>query len=382
MVHRREPLEWKLGKQGSQTTWRPVLLGLVWLLLLEAPLFADETAMRKAATPSGQIQWIDVHVHLVGGRGRMAVDYEGAAQAALAAMDEAGIQASVIMPTPQAAGFPLPYDCESFLSALKQSPGRFAFLGGGGSLNVLLQEAARTGKVDEGLARNFEERANQILAQGAAGFGEIAAHHYSILGPGHPYESVPADHPLLLLLADMAARHRVVIDLHFDPVVTDTALPPRLSTPPNPPVLHANVAAFERLLAHNRNATIVWAHAGSDILGHWTVALSRELLQKHPNLYMSLRVFGGNPTNRVFNEAGDVKPEWLTLLSEFPDRFVIGGDQFIASPRMRGQGPGLVAAQKAQVSRDGSRTLLSKLPGPLARKIGYENALRLYKLKE
>jgi len=64
-------------------------------------------------------------------------------------------------------------------------------------------------------------------------------------------ESVPADHPLLLLLVDIAARHDVPIDLHFDPVLEKMARPDWAPST-NPAVLPANFPAFERLLAHNR----------------------------------------------------------------------------------------------------------------------------------
>jgi hypothetical protein len=84
----------------------------------------------------------------------------------------------------------------------------------------------------------------------------------------------------------------------------------------------------------------------------------------------------------VLDGGGEVKPEWLTLFRDFPDRFVIGSDQFFVSPNIRGSGPGTVFGQRAQRIREGSKTLLSRLPPDLRRKIGYENAVGLYKLKE
>src|SRR6185295_16655108 len=100
-----------------------------------------------------------------------------------------------------------------------------------------------------------------------------------------------------------------------------------------------NLGAFERLLAHNRGAKIVWAHAGSDPVGHWTPALSRELLARHPNLHMSLRmparpVPDGLSPHLAIGSQGQVNPEWVELVRQHPDRFVIGGDQFFPSPIM------------------------------------------------
>lgn len=352
------------------------------LLLLCSPGAAGESTPSAEPGAAGRIQWIDVHAHLVGGRGGPDLDYYGAAEAALAAMDATGIRTCVIMPPPQVSGSPPPYDYDRFLSAVKRHPKRFAFLGGGGTLNPMLHDAAKDGNVSERIKRRFVETANEIIQDGARGFGEMAAHHYSLV-PAHPYESVPADHPLLLLLADIAASHDVVIDLHFDVVTEEVStLPPVLAAQGNPLPLRPNLAGFERLLVHNRKAKIVWAHAGSDPLGHWTVALSRELLQRHPNLYMSLRVAGGVPKNRILNMAGEVKPEWMALFRDFPDRFVLGGDQFFVSPQIRGMGPGILFAQRASIQRDQARQLLTKLPGDLARAIAYENAIHLYKLKD
>jgi len=65
------------------------------------------------------------------------------------------------------------------------------------------------GRITERVRRQFEDLANEILRAGAAGFGEISIHHLAHM-PAHPYESVPADHPLFLLLADIAGRHEGV----------------------------------------------------------------------------------------------------------------------------------------------------------------------------
>ena len=355
------------------------------------PLLAVVVLIASASIASGQrpgmgprpggppvalgFPWIDVHVHLIGDRGG---DFRGAVAAAVTAMDDAGMGKMVLMSPPNVIGGRL-WDVDDVLPVLTPRA-RFGILGGGGTLNPMIHDT-KPEAVDDAIRRRFERRAEEIIRKGAAGFGEIAAHHLSHMA-GHPYESVDADHPLLLLLADVAARHGVVIDLHVDVVAEDMKPPAWLSVPPHPPVLRANLAAFERLLAHNRGARIVWAHAGSDQLGWWTVDLSRRLLTAHPNLSMSLRMAPGRaPANSAFTPEGVVRPEWLALLGEFPDRFVLGGDQFIASPSMQGAGPGLTFSQRAPMMRQRSRAFLAALPLELAKKIGSENALRLYKLE-
>lgn len=319
-------------------------------------------------------QWIDVHVHLIVDRSGVS----GATPAAIDAMDRAGISRSILLPTPQDDGR---YDYAVLASAAQANPQRFAFLGGGGSLNTVLQRHGDPAQVTDEIKRQFEAKAEEIIAARAAGFGEIAALHPS-LGPGHPFESVAADHPLLLLLADVAARHEVPIDLHMDLVVEDA--PPRgpLANSANPPLFRSNLAAFERLLAHNTRAKIVWAHAGSDFIGAWTVERSRQLLQKHPNLFMSLRVGRGVPWNRPLTESDALKPEWLALFKEFPDRFVMGTDSFYGGAAAFGKGPGMQFAQGNELRLDSSRKLLAQLPPELAARIGRDNAIAIYKLKD
>lgn len=102
----------------------------------------------------------------------------------------------------------------------------------------------------------------------------------------------------------------------------------------------------------------------------------------HPNLYMSLRPgpVGRAPQNHPLRPAGALKPEWRQLLQDFADRFVIGTDQFIAAPGAHGRGPGLMFAQHAPRIRERAMMLLEALPQDLSREIGYENAMRLYRL--
>jgi predicted TIM-barrel fold metal-dependent hydrolase len=318
--------------------------------------------------------WIDTHLHLIG-RPHSPEDFVEAVGAAIPGMDGTGITKSVAVPPPRVTRS---FDCEQFLDAIRKHRERFAFACGGGTLNPLLHGAEADEPGDRRRA-NFEARANEIVRLGAAGFGEIAIHHYSYR-PGHPYESVPADHPLLLLLMDIAARHGLPIDLHFDPVVRDTVTPAwLLPSPPNPMELRANVAALERLLTHNRSAKIVWAHA-ADPLGHWTAALSRELLERHPNLYISIRIGAPIIPAPAFRPGGSIDPEWMMLFRDFPDRFVMGTDQFIVSRQVPDTVPAVTFARNASVLRRGAREFLSRLPAELARRIGYENAVRLYRL--
>lgn len=334
----------------------------------------------KNRPPGSDSSYIDAHNHLHGRfrshGGSTELDYEGAARIALAAMEQYGIMKMIIMPPPFPPDHPHRYDFDDFIGVVKKYPDRFVFLGGGGTLNAMIQQTAHDKQLSPKDRSRFEKTAREILTKGALGFGEMTAEHFS-LGPDHPYESTPPDHLLFLLLADIAAEQDVPIDIHMEAVPEEMPLPDGLRSPPNPKVLKPNIAAFERLLAHNRKAKIIWAHVGWCNTGHRTAALCAELLRRHPNLYMSFKITpqDSRPECMPIERGIGLKDEWLALLREFPGRFIIGTDQFYISPRasMERIGP-----SKAKITNK----FFSLLPPDLARTIGRENPRRIFNLNE
>jgi hypothetical protein len=215
----------------------------------------------------------------------------------------------------------------------------------------------------------FEKKAREIVAKGAVGFGEFVVEHFG-LGPGHPYITAPSDHPLFLLLADIAAEHDIPIDIHMEAVPEEMPLPTGLKSPPNPKILKPNIAAFERLLAHNRKARILWSHVGWCNTGRRTASFCAAILRKHPNLYMSFKISpkDSRPECMPIAQGVGLKEEWLQVIREFPDRFIIGTDQFYISPRSPHERIGPPSAEP-------TNRFFSLLSPDLARKLGQENPL-------
>lgn len=326
----------------------------------------------------GHLRFIDVHNHLLihyGPPSSGQMDTEGAARVALAEMERAGMSRMIILPPPFSPDHPGRYTYEALLPAVRNYPDRFSFMGGGGTLNPLIQQAVRDGTVTSALRAKFEKTAAAILAQGGVGFGEITAEHLSF-DPQHPYEWAPPDHPLFLLLSDIAGRHGVVIDLHMEAVPEDMELPKRrrLQSPNNPRLLRENIRGLERLLAHNRTAKIIWAHAGWCNTGRRTASLTAQLLERHSNLYMSFKLRPDSlEETRPLTEDRRMKPEWLDLIRAYPDRFLIGSDRFFSTPKGQGRSGG-------PREGPGAERLLPLLPPELAQKVGVENAVRTFKL--
>ncbi|HLW52138.1 MAG TPA: amidohydrolase family protein [Candidatus Angelobacter sp.] len=313
---------------------------------------ADEKAI-TAASPI-----IDVHTHLE------PADSEGSIHAVLGSLTAEHAVKIIFMPPPFTVGDPARYDFALFQPHTRGHEDRLAMLAGGGILNPMIHESVRSRDAGPEVRRKFKGQAEELLRAGAAGFGELAAEHF----PGAtPYESAPPDHPLFLLLADIAAAHHVPIDLHMEAVARNMPWPAELKPPPNATEIRENIAAFERLLNHNRRARIIWAHAGWDNTGDRTPELCRRLLAVHRNLYMELKIDPVKPgKNSPLAADGTIKPEWLRLFQDFPDRFVVGSDQHYPQPPT---GP----------ERWQSVVLLiNQLSSGTQKKIAFENAERLY----
>lgn len=327
---------------------------------MSVPLAADGAQAEKAGGEG--LALIDVHVHPVR-NARKSPDVA----AMLRTMDAFRVRTSILLPPPYPAGHRNTYGRRELESIARAHPDRFAFVAGGESLNPMIHRTA-PGDVTPEIVAEFRREAEAIARSGAAGFGELTAEHFSSGQGNHPYESTWPDHPLLLVLADVAAENGMPIDLHMEAVPRDMPFPERLAGGSNPESLKENILGFERLLAHNRNARVVWAHAGWDLTGERTVPLMRALLARHSNLYMSVKLDTRGPQRTSALDAeGAVRPGWLAMLREFPDRFMVGSDQFHDQATER-------------LAR--ARTFADGLPADIALRVARENALRVYRLNK
>ena len=199
--------------------------------------------------------------------------------------------------------------------------------------------------------QEFLKVAEEDLKGGRAkGIGTIFANN----SRGHPdpgfRRKARTDAPSIRLLYGLAAKYDAVVMLQMVP---------------DPD----SVAGFERLLASDRRARILWSQCGTDA----APGEVRPLMRRHPNLHCELSwryppvVPPQLAFRNIFDETGP-KPEWLELIEEFPDRFLVGNDAHIRSQYDRA----------TEVVRTG---LLPYLKPATARMVAYANAERLVKLK-
>lgn len=315
---------------------------------------------------------IDTHMHFQLAPVR---DPSGSLETAVRFMDKHGIERSLLMPPPLVSTTAKTYyDIDDVAFVMGKYPGRFALLGGS-RLNVMIHDTPAAA-VDAAAKAKFRALAEAVVAAGAVGFGEIAIHHVSIpaMGSQHAYESVPADHPLLLELADIAAEKSMPIDLHFDLVPEDMPLPDALRPNPlNPPALEANAEAFKRFLAHNPKATIIWSHVGFEPLLNRHPKRVAAMLDAFPNLYMSFRLNrgSGSPAAAIGPD-GLPKASWLELVQRHPDRFMLGSDSFYDRDG--------ISRGSSETGLSNLRQLIDALPEPARSAVARDNALRLYRL--
>ncbi|MDH5638618.1 MAG: hypothetical protein OEZ04_09010 [Nitrospinota bacterium] len=304
--------------------------------------------------------------------------YTNAVGPLLKLMDKRNVAKAMVMPPPQYRGQPGAYDYKALLPAIQAGGGRLLLVAGGGSLNPLIM-GTNADKVAPQDIETFKKKAELIIKSGAVAFGEMTALHVC-MSERHHYMAAPPDHPLFLLLADIAASNGMPIDLHMEAVTEKMATPQKLleACSKNPHTLPPTIPGLERLLQHNRNAIFVWQHIGWDNTGHMTTELLNRLLHEHPNLFLSIRVLGWQQTrlegrfrNTITNPQGRIRPEWKQLLSDHPGRFMVGGDAFVGETGFK---------NKSSESFKESWRAINNLLEPARSKVSWKTAEQVYKV--
>ena len=154
----------------------------------------------------------------------------------------------------------------------------------------------------------------------------LAKYQYVAIGEFHLY-GADADLPVPRRMVELARKYGLMLHAHSD------------------------VDAIERLFKQDPEAQILWAHAGFT-----DPASVREMLRKHKNLWADLAFRTDHAPG------GKLAPEWREAFLEFPDRFMVGSDTYIAE-RWH------FVPEHATTAR----RWLSELPRDVAERIGWQN---------
>jgi predicted TIM-barrel fold metal-dependent hydrolase len=197
--------------------------------------------------------------------------------------------------------------------------------------------------VPDPMAPDAAKKLDGVLASGRfKGAGEAHVHQVS------RKIRRAIDAPPVLALLDVCARHGV-------PLVVHDELTPQTT------------AELEKALAHNRQAVIVVAHAGSG-----EPRALAGLLARHPNLWLDVSGMTYVRTPALATETGPLEPRWKALLTEHPDRILAGLDVWA---------PALFKPETLDSLMRWTRRVLGELPAEAAARIAHGNAERLFRLK-
>jgi hypothetical protein len=181
------------------------------------------------------------------------------------------------------------------------------------------------------------------LERGFMGIGEV------LLRWRTTYRNIPADNPAMLGIVDVAAQKGAPLNMHQNSQYLDE---------------------FERLLIHNENAIIIWAHSGNA-----QPSVIRRMLENHKNLYADLSTltptfqnkYGSYIIPSILTEPdGSIDPEWKALFEDYSDRFMFGGDKQDWS-----------SSSFLKEETEYFREVLGQLDRGIAENIAYKNVLRL-----
>ncbi len=173
-----------------------------------------------------------------------------------------------------------------------------------------------------------------VKQQLAAG---TAAGPYRGLGEFHLYDSANANAPVAARLMRLALERGLAVLAHVDD------------------------DAIDLLMQHAPRTRLIWAHTG---IGGASVARVRALLQRHPTLMGELSYRPG-----LTDADGHLSAPWKALLTEFPERFMVGSDTWV-NARWAGY-EGLMSA---------ARLWLGDLPPAVAQQVAWGNAAAVFGL--
>ena len=149
------------------------------------------------------------------------------------------------------------------------------------------------------------------------GIGEVFGHRDDLTNLTYG-ETARANHPALDAVYELAAQKNLPVSLHNNATSRN-----RLDRP-------IYVHEVQEALARHPKTIIIWAHAGlSRYLDLDQVAytgLLRKMLAEHDNLYIDLSWLVFENYILVQGVEKTIRPDWLALVDDFADRFMIGSD--------------------------------------------------------
>jgi hypothetical protein len=186
----------------------------------------------------------------------------------------------------------------------------------------------------------------------AYGFGEIHVDNNNSAPSNNFRRKVTLDNPVVRMMYEIANKHSSFIQLHME-------------------ADDANIAALKRYLVEFPNVSTIISHG----LPYGKQTLIRDLLEKHPNIYLELSrkgaVLNEKEVGQAFSTRNGVKEIWLKSLEMYPDRFMIGSDTHYPDE-----------SRYDDVMKEFKDGLFPYLQPETLKKVAFQNAVRVFKLIE
>jgi hypothetical protein len=295
---------------------------------------------------------VDTHSHLVAPNKRSGA---AANPDIPAIIEKAHVARIVLLPPPNAAvnGDALVKSKREAL--VRESGGRVLAMCGSDYLTHWMYLAALSGRLPTDVAEHQQQLAADLQRGGCAGVGEIGLFHFRKVRE-QAVVKLPAAYPPLVAIGETAAKFGVPLDLHAESREPDM-------TPHQEEVFATIAAMFERVPA----LRLICSHTCLT-----TAKNARTLLQAYPGLMMNLHAYR-NPAEwghlePVTDLEGRLYEDWAVLLDEMPDRFMIGNDFMFGW-----NDPDSYPRHFQRL-----RNMLGSLAPGTARKIAYENAVKVF----
>lgn len=275
-----------------------------------------------------------------------------------------GVIAQLVMPRYLGVIGDLPTTDESVLKIAERYPGHMFVMAGMQRPDFTFMDWNKPSRIAQNILNEIDKK---LTERKVIGIGEILIRHWAYPGDGgrvgqHAEIDKAFDSVFIRQVGLIALKHDVPVIIHMEGY-------PEL------------VKQLERVLSESPLLKLVWAHG----CGRLDPMIIRGLLERHPSLHCDLSNMtntggygSGWPRAESFTskmEVGGVFLEpYRQLLIDFEGRFYIGMDVAHQSRWTMDQGNTF----EKRVLR--TRELLGQLPSGLARKLAYENVIRLFKI--
>ena len=276
-----------------------------------------------------------------------------------------GVVAQIVMPRYLGVREDPPTTDETVIAIAQSHPGQIFVLAGMQRPDFTFMDWNAPNSAAQRILSEIDQK---LIQRKVVGFGEVLVRHWAYAGDGgqigrHAEIDQSFDSVFIRQIALVAMRHDVPVVIHME------AYPDLVNQ-------------LQLVLTELPRLKLVWAHG----CGRLNPTKIQALLESHSALYCDLSNMtntggygSGWPRAESFTskmeEGGVFLEAYKNVILNFPDRFFVGMD--VAHQSRWAMQKGNTFEKRVQRTRE----LLGQLPISIARKLAFENTLKIFKLQ-